>query len=223
MRLNADFSKRAMVICREASWLRSPESGVDRLLLDRVGDEVARATSVVRYAAGSSFPPHEHARGEEFLVLDGVFSDDTGDYPRGSYVRNPPGTGHAPYSRQGCRILVKLRQFDPEDRTPVVIDTTSPAAWQESAGSNLQILHLHEYRQEKVAMLRLPRGARLPADARGGGLECFVVAGRLRVDDTDLPAEAWLRLPAGDPVAVSAVEDSRVWLKTGHLRERDGM
>ena len=68
-------------------------------MLDRIGDEVARATSIVRYAPGSSFARHEHAKGEEFLVLEGIFSDDSGDYPAGFYVRNPPGSGHTPFRK----------------------------------------------------------------------------------------------------------------------------
>src|SRR6516165_7170873 len=56
----------------------------------RIGDEVARATSVVRYAPKSRFSAHIHGGGEEFLVLDGVFQDEHGDFPVGSYIRNPP-------------------------------------------------------------------------------------------------------------------------------------
>jgi hypothetical protein len=123
MLINADFSLPAIVVPKDDAWQCSPESGVDRLMLDRIGDEVARATSIVRYARGSSFPRHLHAKGEEFLVLSGVFSDEHGDYPTGCYVRNPPGSGHSPFSADGCRILVKLRQFDAADLTPVVVKT----------------------------------------------------------------------------------------------------
>ena len=130
MKVNADFEKTAIVVPSEDDWVRSPESGVDRLMLDRVGDEVARATSIVRYAPGSSFPEHRHAKGEEFLVLDGIFTDESGDYPAGTYVRNPPGSSHAPSSKDGCRILVKLRQFDDADLARVVIDTTELSAWE---------------------------------------------------------------------------------------------
>ncbi|GAL13613.1 hypothetical protein JCM19233_4618 [Vibrio astriarenae] len=51
--------------------------------LDRVGGEVARATSIVRYKPNSAFSPHTHDGGEEFFVLEGVFSDEHGDYPQG--------------------------------------------------------------------------------------------------------------------------------------------
>ena len=108
MRLNADFSQRVFSAPAVDQWVHSPESGVDRRMLDRIGNEVARATSIVRYAPRSFFPAHSHAQGEEFLVLEGVFSDEHGDYPCGTYVRNPPGSGHSPSSENGCRILVPV-------------------------------------------------------------------------------------------------------------------
>lgn len=118
MEINADFAKRAAIRPGRAEWVASPLPGVERLMLDRLGGEVARATSLVRYAPGSRFERHEHALGEEFLVLDGVFSDAAGDFGPGSYVRNPPGTAHAPSSRDGCTIFVKLRQFQDGDAHP---------------------------------------------------------------------------------------------------------
>ena len=129
MQVNADYTRRAVEKPAEAVWRPSPAPGVERRMLDRVGDEIAVATSVVRYMPGSRFPVHVHERGEEYLVLEGVFSDSTGDYGRGSYVRNPPGTSHAPWTDPGATILVKLRQFEPDDLAHVVLDTTDPALW----------------------------------------------------------------------------------------------
>lgn len=99
MNLNNDFTTRVVQHAADATWTTSPLPGVTRRVLDRVGDEVARATSIVRYAAGSRFDAHGHPGGEEILVLDGVFSDEHGDYPAGTYPRNPPGSRHAPFSR----------------------------------------------------------------------------------------------------------------------------
>ncbi|MBV8084710.1 MAG: cupin domain-containing protein, partial [Chloroflexi bacterium] len=127
MNLNADFGTRAAVHAGRLDWTPSPIPGVDRRMLDRVGAEVARATSIVRYAPGSRFSPHTHGGGEEFLVLDGVFQDEHGDFPAGSYIRNPPTTSHTPGSGPGCTIFVKLWQFDPNDRTGVRLDTAAAA------------------------------------------------------------------------------------------------
>src|SRR5262250_3681264 len=123
MEINADFSKRAAVHAARLPWIPSPIAGIDRRMLDRIGDEVARATSIVRYAPGSRFSAHTHAGGEEFIVLDGVFQDEHGDFPRGSYVRNPPTSSHTPSSEAGCTIFVKLWQFDPDDRKHVRRET----------------------------------------------------------------------------------------------------
>src|SRR5262249_41446425 len=121
--LNTDFSQRVVVHAAKLAWIPSPMAGVERRMLDRIGDEVARATSIVRYAPDSHFSPHVHGGGEEFLVLDGVFQDEHGDYPAGSYIRNPPTSKHTPGSEPGCVLFVKLWQFDPNDRTEVRLDT----------------------------------------------------------------------------------------------------
>jgi len=118
--IRADFGQAVWLNPEDGAWASSPEGGVSRLMLDRVGDEVAVATSLVRYAPGSRFPAHDHALGEEFLVLEGVFADEHGRYPAGTYVRNPPGTRHAPFSDPGCLIWVKLRQFDLPDQRLLV-------------------------------------------------------------------------------------------------------
>jgi hypothetical protein len=215
MRINADFSRLVVVDRSTADWISSPEPGVDRIMLDRIGGEVARATSIVRYAAGSSFARHEHAKGEEFLVLDGVFSDDHGDYPPGCYVRNPPGSGHSPYSKNGCRILVKLRQFDPQDLTRVVIDTRETGLWQ--PGNDADSLPLHRFGDEQVCMIRVAGGKYYSIAGDSPGTEIFVVSGTIRYDDDSLPAESWLRSPAGQAAELEAREDSVLWVKCGHL------
>ena len=107
MQLNADFSQRALIRPTDSPWVASPMPGVERRMLDRIGDEVARATSIVRYAPGSHFDRHVHDGGEEILVLEGVFSDEHGDYPAGTWLRSPDGSAHQPYSETGCLIWVK--------------------------------------------------------------------------------------------------------------------
>src|SRR5205814_1980751 len=126
--VNADFTQRVVIATDALPWIASPQAGIERRLLDRIGGEVARATSLVRYAPVSAFPAHEHGLGEEFLVLSGVFSDEHGDYGEGTYVRNPPRSRHTPCTKPGCTILVKLRQMPPSESKRVVIDTAK-AAW----------------------------------------------------------------------------------------------
>ncbi len=217
MRINADFSQAAIVDRSKSEWISSPESGVERIMLDRIGDEVARATSIVRYASGSSFSRHEHAKGEEFLVLDGVFSDNHGDYPAGFYVRNPPGSGHAPFSKDGCRILVKLRQFDPQDLTPVVIDTGDRRLWRDGDDASTRHLPLYQFGTERVSMVWVASGSTYPVRSDCGGTEIFVVSGSIRYGDEQLPAESWLRFPAAQAADLLASADAVLWVKRGHL------
>lgn len=217
MRINANFLLPATVAVEEQEWIHSPENGVDRIMLDRIGTEVARATSIVRYAPNSSFPRHEHALGEEFLVLEGVFSDEHGDYPKGTYVRNPPGSGHIPRSVPGCRILVKLRQFDPSDLKQFSMQTTDADVWPVATPNSIAKLQLHRFESERVEMWRIPRASSVSEVVPPGGQELFVVQGSVRVDQRQFAADSWLRYPAGEQVDFHAEEDTLLWLKSGHL------
>jgi anti-sigma factor ChrR (cupin superfamily) len=107
MLVNPDFSKRVVITPEQHRWVSSPQGGVDRMMLDRLGEEQARATSIVRYAEGSAFPQHAHPAGEEILVLSGTFSDESGDDSAGWYLRNPPGSSHRPSSRDGATLYLK--------------------------------------------------------------------------------------------------------------------
>lgn len=216
MRLNADFSRPARVNFDESAWRPSPQAGVERLMLDRIGEEKARATSLVRYAPDSRFPEHRHDLGEEFLVLEGVFSDASGDYGPGSYVRNPPGTAHAPWSEPGSLIFVKLRQFDLEDLTPVAVDTAN-AEWQAGPPPGVAVLPLHEHPSERVRLLRLAPGAGLAEQSFPGGAELLVVEGACAVASERLDRWDWLRLPPGATATLASETGCTLYLKTGHL------
>jgi len=217
MRVNADFSQPATLVATEQHWICSPENGVDRIMLDRIGEEVARATSIVRYAPNSSFARHEHALGEEFLVLDGVFSDEHGDYPTGTYVRNPPGTGHSPFSVNGCEILVKLRQFDPSDLQPVIVHTADVSVWPPANDQQVTTLGLHRFDTEQVQMLRVPKGCHFSAAPGHGGIELLVTGGSVDFHEQTLGGRAWLRLPTDSDLRLVAREDAILWMKSGHL------
>ncbi len=216
MNINADFSQRAATHSAQMPWVPSPMPGVARKMLDRMGDEVARATTIVRYAPGSRFSAHVHDGGEEYLVLDGVFQDEHGDFPVGTYVRNPPGSRHAPRSDKGATILVKLWQFDPADRTQVVIHSTErpPTA---SACEGVDEIALYEDVGERVRIEQWQPGARVRLDSHGG-MELFVVAGGLTEAGEEFGRNDWLRLPAGhESKAVAGPSGARLWVKSGHL------
>ena len=219
MELNADFSKRAVVHAAQIPWKASPMPGVDRRMLDRLGDEVARATSIVRYAPGSAFSPHVHTGGEEFLVLDGIFQDEHGDFPPGTYVRNPPETSHTPASAPGCTIFVKLWQFDMADRTQLRIDTISGAFNPDPDRAGVEVMPLFKDDHEDVLLERWQPGAELMLDAPGG-MEVLVLEGGFTENSEDFSQHSWLRLPTDDTATVKAGPDgTRVWIKRDHLRQ----
>jgi anti-sigma factor ChrR (cupin superfamily) len=200
-------------------WIASPQPGVERRMLDRIGGEVARATSLVRYAPASAFPEHAHALGEEFLVLDGVFSDEHGDYPAGTYVRNPPGSRHAPRTGPGCTILVKLRQMSPGERGRVVVDTRRATfAASETPGLTRLTLYTDEASGEQVALERLAPGARLGLYDCPGGEEVLVLHGELMDGTAKHRAGAWIRSPAGARRVWATTGGAEYWVKRGHLR-----
>lgn len=221
MKINADLTKRAVEHSEELPWSWSPDRSVQRRMLDRDGGEVARATSIVRYPAGSRFPPHVHGGGEEFLVLEGIFSDENGAYATGSYVRNPPGSRHAPFSEEGCTIFVKLRQFDPSDGKTSVIDT-SAGAWQPSRLAGVEEQELHRFGEERVTMLRVQEDTDLGDCAWPGGAELLVLRGALEDAQGRYTKGSWLRLPAGTSARMTATGRTLAYLKTGHLPSAGG-
>jgi anti-sigma factor ChrR (cupin superfamily) len=215
--LNDDMNQRVVLHTATMPWVPSPMAGVDRRMLDRVGDEVARATSIVRYAAGSRFSPHLHGGGEEFLVLEGVFSDEHGDYPAGSYLRNPPGTSHAPHSVPGCTIFVKLWQFAAGDTTPVSIDSRS-AAWHRGAFTGLDVLPLHAHGGVDTVLERWEPAARAAERMHPGGAEILVLEGSLHDEHGDYPALSWLRMPRECRHTLRTGPSGALALvKTGHI------
>lgn len=214
MKIHEDFNQRIVLDTERMEWVPSPMAGVERKMLDRLGAETGRATSLVRYAPGSYFSSHAHDGGEEFLVLDGVFSDETGDYPAGSYVRNPIGTQHKPYSDKGCIIFVKLWQFDPGDdhQFSLTLD-------QSFDGDMINVQLLHQYNDESVCMVALPKGLEYTFSEDLKGSEILVLSGRLAEKETLYPAKSWIRNPIGYSTVLRAEENSIFYLKTGHLSE----
>ena len=217
MELNADFTRRAAVHAGRMDWVASPMPGVDRRMLDRIGDEVARATTIVRFAPGSAFSPHTHDGGEEFLVLDGVFQDEYGDFPAGTYVRNPPTTSHTPASAPGCTIFVKLWQFDAGDRNQFHVDTEAAEYRPDPARPGVSALELHRDAREIVTMERWEPGTQVALGAEGG-MEVLVVRGGFAEGSEEFTRQSWLRLPNGSAsVAVAGADGAQVWTKRGHL------
>lgn len=217
MKLNADLNQAAVVDAPSLTWTPSPVPGVVRRMLERDGDEVARATSLVRFAPNSAFSAHRHGGGEEFLVLEGVFSDESGDFPAGTYARNPVGSRHVPSSEPGCVILVKLWQMPAVDQLTVKTDTLDSSGWRDT-GDGIRSLLLHETEHERVEIVEQTQAGKATDTIYSGSAEIFVLEGELETEQHTLAMHSWLRIPPGARHRLRARPDCRYYLKTGHLR-----
>jgi anti-sigma factor ChrR (cupin superfamily) len=218
MQLRADFGHREVVRPGDEGWRPSPMAGVERQMLDRIGEEVARATSIVRYAPDARFSEHTHGGGEEFIVLSGSFHDASGDYREGTYVRNPIGTAHAPWAGpEGAVLFVKLHQFTAADTARVVIETRT-AAWHQGLVPGLRVLPLHEVGPEHVALVRWAPSTQFTQHRHWGGEEILVLEGIFEDEHGAYPQGTWLRSPhlsAHTPFTGPA--GALIYVKTGHL------
>jgi anti-sigma factor ChrR (cupin superfamily) len=216
MQINTDLSKKLALNCGELPWLASPQKGVERVMLERDGDEVARATSLVRYAPKSSFSRHPHDLGEEFLVLEGEFQDEHGQYPAGTYVKNPPGSSHTPFTDTGCTLFVKLRYLDPLDVERVVINTHS-SDWFAGMVPGLTVLPLSSFGTTSTALVRWAPGTYFNPHRHFGGEEIFVIDGVFEDEHGRYPKGTWLRSPHMSAHKPFSVEGCTIFVKTGHL------
>lgn len=217
MQLNSDFSQRVVIHPEQYEFIDSPLAGVSRMMLERAGHEIARATSIVRYAAGSGYSAHTHNGGEEILVLEGVFSDEHGDYPAGTYLRNPPGTSHQPFSVSGCTLLVKLWQFS-EDDTSQLTFNTKDACWRPGVVDGLSVLPLHEHNGVNTALVRWAANIQFNRHIHAGGEEILVLEGLFYDEHGEYPAGSWLRSPRYSNHAPFTLEQGAlIYVKVGHI------
>jgi anti-sigma factor ChrR (cupin superfamily) len=180
--------------------------------------EKGQVTSVVRYEAGSTFPAHDHPDGEEIFVLEGVFSDERGDWPAGTYLLNPEGFRHAPFSRPGCVLFVKLRQFPGRNRKGVAIATPG-LLWQPGTSPGIEIkpLYSQDGFTDSTRLERWVAGTERGRVSYPAGAELFVLDGELEDETGRFGAGAWLRFPVGSRHAPTTTGGCVLYIKEGGL------
>lgn len=216
MRIHADLSERVVLQYHDLPWTDSPVQGIERRMLDREGGEAARATSVVRYAAGAQFTSHTHDAGEEIFVLEGEFSDEHGTYAAGTYLKNPPGSSHAPRTENGCILFVKLRYLDANDQERQVIDTKS-ASWYQGMVAGLTVMPLSEFSTQHTALVRWAPQTYFNPHRHFGGEEILVIDGVFEDEHGRYPAGSWIRSPHLSAHQPFSKEGCMILVKTGHL------
>lgn len=215
MNLHSDYSARVVLNHNDLPWMASPEAGVKRRLLDRCGDEVARATSVVRYEPGAVFPQHSHARGEEIFVLEGTFSDETGDYRAGTYIMNPPGSHHTPFSKEGCTLFVKLQHLGSDQVHQEVVDTNTEP-WLQGMVPGLNVMPLMRQGSGSTLVRWAPQ-TYFNAHRHFGGEEIFVIKGVFEDEHGRYSEGSWIRSPHMSLHKPFSREGCTIFVKTGHL------
>ena len=215
MNLHSDYTQRVVLHQEDLPWVDSPEPGVQRRMLDRIGDEQAKATSIVRYEPNTRFTAHQHDLGEEILVLDGVLSDEYGDYSAGTYLMNPPGSSHAPYSESGCTLFVKLRHLGDEQRERELIDTNT-AEWLQGLVPGLTVMPLMRQGSGSTLVRWAPNTYFNP-HRHYGGEEIYVVDGVFADEYGTYPKGSWIRSPHLSMHTPYSKEGCTIFVKTGHL------
>lgn len=213
--INMDFSKAVCLRPEDQAWVTSPADGVSRVHLERVAEESGHVTSFVKFEPGSYFPQHSHPHGEEILVLDGVFSDENGDYPAGTYIRNPPGSKHKPFTKEGCKLFVKLDQFETGDSEHVVI-RPEDQQWSDGIG-DLKVLPLHMFNTESTALVAWPENEVFQSHTHFGGEEIVVISGRFIDEYGEYPEGTWLRNPHMSKHFPRVEEETLIYVKVGFL------
>lgn len=218
--LNLEFEQQVVINTELENWVASPSAGVFRKRLAFSEGPKGHVTSIVKYEKGADFSAHKHPLGEEILVLDGVFSDETGDYGAGTYIRNPPGSSHTPFSKEGCTIFVKLNQFSEHDDQFVRVDATK-AKWLPGIGG-LQVMPLHEFEHEHVALVKWPAKEVFQAHRHFGGEEILVLSGEFCDEHGRYPANTWIRSPHQSQHHPYVDQETIIFVKTGHLPLSEG-
>lgn len=216
MIINADLQQRAVVDSNAVPWQPSPLPGVERRPLERMGAESGRATSIVRYAPGSSFKAHAHPHGEEILVLQGTFADEQGSYPAGTWLKNPPGSQHAPSSPDGCLLFVKLCHLTDADTNTCATDTLT-GQWLPGLVEGLSVLPLDSVGSTHTSLVRWAPGTRFTPHRHMGGEEILVLEGVFQDEFGSYPAGTWIRSPHGSAHAPFSESGCLIYVKVGHL------
>lgn len=210
-----NMNEKVVIETLQAEWVNSPAKDVLRKPLEREAAESGHTTSIVKYQAGASFKTHSHPLGEEIFVLEGTFSDENGDYPAGTYLRNPPDSSHAPFSKEGCVIFVKLNQFHSKDDKLVRVNTNE-AQWLPGHGG-LKVMPLHDFQSSGTALVKWPANEKFAPHKHWGGEEILVLSGTFKDEHGEYPQGTWLRSPHLSSHFPFVDEETIILVKTGHL------
>ena len=220
MQINSDISQRVVIQQSTLPWIVSPLAGVQIRTLERGTEEATRATSIFKLAPGAKIASCSHGLGEEIFVLDGLLTDESGSYGKGTYIKNPPGSAHAYESASGCVLLVKRHHLEPDDDSRIVMDTAT-MPWYQGLVDGLSVMPLHEFGTQHTALVRWAPGTRFNPHRHYGGEEIYVLDGVFEDEFGRYPSGTWLRSPHLSAHCPFSIEGCIIFVKTGHLLQEE--
>lgn len=222
--INGDMSKFVSVDTNKMKWQQSPSGTVWRKRLHLVGpSEAGQVTSLVMYEANSDFHSHSHPGGEEILVLGGTFSDERGDFTAGTYLLNPDGYEHTPFSKEGGLIFVKLRQYPGTERSQIVVETQNKE-WIESVpGISIKMLYSEHNYPEEMSLQKWDSGASPGKISYPQGAELLILKGTLEDENGLYPEMSWIRYPSGAEHTPSSPRGCEFYIKRGGVSSLDSI
>jgi quercetin dioxygenase-like cupin family protein len=100
-----------LVRSEQIEWRALDEPGVSGVFVKvlRFDKETRRApTILLKFAAGATYPAHNHPGGEEIFVIEGDLKLGKDHLYAGDYLYTPPNGKHAVRSEKGCTVLVSV-------------------------------------------------------------------------------------------------------------------
>lgn len=214
--VHADLLTRVSVLPTSLMWHQTHYTGIWFGCFES-DDEVQEhpVTMLTRFDPGGFFPLHGHPGGEEILVLEGNFIDETGVHPPGTYMLNPEGFIHRPYSDEGCLTFVKLRQHGGKTRQQVRTNIFNDS-WQPGRIPPIQVQPAYEQAgfSEKVWFERWLPGTQLLDVVETDIKEIFLVEGSWSDELGSYPTGSWLRYPPNCPYSPFSETGCLIYVKT---------
>ena len=228
--LNADKKNSVLVnVDGAAATQAAGQTDVKRTMYERVGGEVARASTKVTFKPNTPFPSHVHDGGEEFVVLSGVWKDKWGNFPKYTYIRNYIGSSHEPsIGEEGCEIFVKLRQMSAKvselEHWSVDFSRANNESvrlyqgWSKNEHTDTEYRELFESPYERVYAEYLEPKSVINDKIPKGGQEIFVIDGEFEDALGKHKEHSWARYGAdGESRERKAgAEGALLYVKEGH-------
>jgi anti-sigma factor ChrR (cupin superfamily) len=215
--IHSDFSQRIVITPKDYLWQSSLIGGVEQMVLEHAVGDGLRSSSIIRYIKNSILTGRLHGN-QEFYVLEGIYSDESGEHAAGSYLRYPAGVSHTyKIGTEGATLFLKSNQIGKGDLQQVIMDT-NVCQWRQGLVEGLNVISLHEFEGEHVALVKWAPHTQFNTHKHWGGEEIFVLEGIFHDEYGQYSKGSWLRSPhLSQHTPYTEKEGALIYVKVGHL------